>query len=306
MIPPTVPHQRIFLTALLMLVAGVAGVPQAGAEQLTLDEVQLLREEKGSKLRDEDLERIATAADLTRLDLTSCGSLTDAGVAHLLQLPNLKSLDLSSCRRLTPKVFETLRLMKSLEHLAADQVGWATDVTPLADLPQLTSLSLARNASFQGKGLQHLRTLLQLDLSCGRGQFGDVGMEQIKQLTQLKSLDLDGQDTITDDGIRHLAQLTDLRHLGMYGCHRITDEAFNDVFGKLEKLQTLDLAFCWWHEGKTLQLPSGLVELDLHESKRLTDDALITMRGKSSLIQVEPVSVSGSHRPWDRVASGPA
>ena len=108
---------------------------------------------------DADLEKLASVVELTELDLTACGSITDKGVAHLLSLSGLKSLNLSSCRRLTPGVFDTLRQMKSLESFSAEQVGWANDISPLADLPQLTSLSLARNTSFRGQGLRGLTGL---------------------------------------------------------------------------------------------------------------------------------------------------
>ena len=250
------------------------------AEELTSETVHAWLQERGQSIRDADLEKLASVVDLTELDLTACGSITDKGVAHLLSLSGLKSLNLSSCRRLTPGVFDTLRQMKSLESFSAEQVGWANDISPLADLPQLTSLSLASNTSFRGQGLRGLTGLTHLDLACGRGQFGDAGMEQIKGLTKLQSLDLDGQDTITDQGVKHLSELGDLQVLEMYGCHRITDKGFNQVLSKLTNLETLSLAFCWWHEGKELRLPVGLVELDLHESKRLVDDALVRLPKK--------------------------
>ena len=264
-------YNRLLLKhfSLFLIVGAVCVSVSAQAEELTVDTVQAWLKENGAKIRDDDLTQVASVSDLAELDLSGCGNLTDNGVAHLLGLSKLKSLDLSSCRRLTPKVFETLRRMKSLEQLSAEQVGWADDVTPLAELPLLTSLSLARNTSYQGKGLSELRGLIHLDLSCGRGQFGDEGMKQLEGLRALQSLDLDGQDTITDEGIKYLAGLTDLRSLEMYGLHRITDEGFNSVFGKLKKLQNLSIAFCWWHEGKVLQLPGGIRDLDLHESKRL-------------------------------------
>ena len=179
-------YDRLLLTplALLLVVSAVCVSACARAEDLTLGTVQSWLQENGAKLRDDDLKQVASVRELTDLDLSGCGNLTDNGITHLLTLSKLKSLDLSSCRRLTPKVFETIRQMKSLEQFSAEQVGWANDVAPLAELPLLTSLSLARNTSFRGKGLSELRGLIHLDLSCGRGQFGDEGMEQIK--TQYK------------------------------------------------------------------------------------------------------------------------
>ena len=109
--------------ALFLLVGAVCMSGFARAEELTLDTVQSWLQENGTKLRDDDLKQVASVTELTSLDLTGCGNLTDNGVVHLLALSQLKSLNLSSCRRLTPKVFETLRQMKSLEQLSANQVG---------------------------------------------------------------------------------------------------------------------------------------------------------------------------------------
>ncbi|MCH1441507.1 MAG: hypothetical protein L7W43_17715, partial [Rubripirellula sp.] len=158
--------------ALFLLVGAVCVSGFARAEELTLDTVQSWLQENRTNVRDDDLKQVAAISGLTSLDLTGCGNLTDSGVAHLLTLSQLKSLNLSSCRRLTPNVFDTLRQMKSLEQFSAEQVGWANDVAPLAELPLLASLSLARNSSFRGKGLNELRGLVHLDLSCNRGQFG--------------------------------------------------------------------------------------------------------------------------------------
>ena len=74
-----------------------------------------------------------------------------------------------------------------------------------------------------------------------------------------------------------------MKSLQLYGCHRLTDKGFNRLFQKLPNLETLDVAFCWWHEGDDLVLPAGLVHLDLHESKRLKDAALINLKGNDSL-----------------------
>lgn len=57
---------------------------------------------------------------LESLDLSSCGRLTDVGVAHLAAsqaLPNLTSLNLANCRLLTEATLDHLEQCKALKHL---------------------------------------------------------------------------------------------------------------------------------------------------------------------------------------------
>ncbi|XP_032669719.1 jmjC domain-containing histone demethylation protein 1-like [Odontomachus brunneus] len=56
---------------------------------------------------------------LESLDLSSCGRLTDLGVAQLAtqKLPNLTSLNLASCRLLTETTLDHLEQCKALKHL---------------------------------------------------------------------------------------------------------------------------------------------------------------------------------------------
>ena len=115
-------HDRcLFKLLTLWLVVGAVVLPLAKAEELALDTVGLWLQENETKIRDDDLKLVASVADLTELDLTGCGNITDSGVAHLLSLSKLKTLNLSSCRRLTPNVFETLCQMKSLQEFSAEQ-----------------------------------------------------------------------------------------------------------------------------------------------------------------------------------------
>ena len=125
-------------------------------------------------------------------------------------------------------------------------------VEHLADLPKLRSLDLSGNKEFAGEGLHVLRDLRVLNLS---------------NCVALK-----------DQHMAKIAELHSLEELRLYGCHKITDKGFNRLFAGLDQLHTLELAFCWWHQGHELRLPPNLVHLDLHESKRLVDDAIIAIR----------------------------
>ena len=93
----------------------VLGAVSACAEELTLDTVNSWLQEKGTKVRDEDLREVASVTELTQLDLSGCGSITDDGVARLLSLSKLKSLNLSSCRRLTMNFLESRRSKRWLQ-----------------------------------------------------------------------------------------------------------------------------------------------------------------------------------------------
>ena len=124
-----------------------------------------------------------------------------------------------------------------------------------------------------------LPALRSLDLSNNR----DYTCEGLSELTQLRELDLNRCDAIQDQHLQQLHALHDLETLRLYGCHKIKDPGFNKLFANLPKLTTLELAFCWWHEGHDLRWPQHLVHLDLHESKRLVDAAIESIPNKQGL-----------------------
>ncbi|MFT7537241.1 MAG: F-box/leucine-rich repeat protein 14 [Hyphomicrobiaceae bacterium] len=184
--------------------------------------------------------------------------LTDRDFAKVAAATSMTELDLSGCRGLSKDALQQLHGMQSLRKLSLASAGRLVDgVEHLGAMSALRVLDLSSNKEYTGAGLA--------------------------SLTQLRELNLNRCDAIQDRHLQALHGLRDLATLRLYGCHKIKDRGFNDLFAKLPSLHTLELAFCWWHEGHELHWPEHLVHLDLHESKRLVDAAIIAIPNKQGL-----------------------
>lgn len=184
--------------------------------------------------------------------------LTDQELADAIKASSMTELDLRGCKGLSGAALKRVAAVTSLQRLSLANTGRAlAGIEHLVDLPELCVLDLSDNKEFTGDGVGKLRGLRELNLNnCA---------------------------AIKDQHLRPLGKLANLEVLRLYGCHKITDKGFNRLFAQLDQLHTLELAFCWWHEGHKLMLPPNLVHLDLHESKRLVDDAIIAIRNKQGL-----------------------
>lgn len=184
--------------------------------------------------------------------------LTDRDFRKVAAVAEMTELDLSRCQALSPDTLQQLHTMRSLRKLSLVNSGRLVNgVRHLGGLPALRVLDLSSNKAYTGEGLA--------------------------ALTQLRELSLNKCDAIQDRHLQVLHGLHQLETLRLYGCHKIKDPGFNRLFAKLPNLATLELAFCWWHEGHDLHWPEHLVHLDLHESKRLVDAAIIAIPNKQGL-----------------------
>jgi Leucine-rich repeat (LRR) protein len=122
--------------------------------------------------------------------------ITDAGVAHLTDMPRLKYI-----------------------HLSMSQVG-DRGIQTLAKLPRLDGLSMQRNR-FTDAGLVHLAGhpslkelwIGHLDYLC---PITDAGVVQLAKIPNLEELDLQ-YTRVTPEGLRPLAALPKLRNLYLDG-----------------------------------------------------------------------------------------
>ncbi len=86
--------------------------------------------------------------------------------------------------------------------------------------------------------LAKLADLVHLDL--GKCQITDAGLDHLVGLTQLESLTIEDNQSITDAGIAKLATLTKLNSLNV-GTTKITDKSL-EIAGKLPALEKLSIA----------------------------------------------------------------
>ena len=174
----------------------------------SVQEAQKLLDEKGNQLLDNDLKVIGEASELTELDLSQCGRITDKGLIHLTGLTQLRTLSLMGCRRITADGLAQLQSLKSLESLSLERIGPALKGLPhLKELPNLRSLDVSDNNTFRGEGLEELTQLTSLNAACSRGAFNDKSLERLAGLTKLEHLNLNGCDQITDRGLPQLESL---------------------------------------------------------------------------------------------------
>ena len=203
---------------------------------------------------------------LTELDLSDCGRVTSECLKDMSQLGSLEMLNLNKAR-----------------HFKFQEV-----IDFAGNLPKLTSLKYADAFDYSLTSIEGFRHLKHLDLAHRRGKIRNYHLEFFSSLTKLTHLNLNQSrnyhdNKLSDKGIKHLETLTNLEFLGLYGGHDITDEGYTQLFKKLKKLKYLEMGFNWKHKGKELELPEGLVHLDLADSFNLLDDAIVNIKNKQTL-----------------------
>ena len=256
---------RIF--AALILFLPIITHSEAANPSLSRDNVLKMLEGNRGRINDEHVAIFCRDKSLTSLDLTIFRNsrITVDCLDHVVTLKKLKSLNLSNLKLGSIATFEKLKA-----------------------LPALEELILKNTENFNGKGPELLRSLRRLDISRERGKFGDTGFANLKGLDKLTHLNANqsrnwhGNKGMSYKGIKNLEHMTNLKSLALYGIFALKDEDYNKLFSKLTKLEYLEIGFNWPLKGTDLNLPNGLVSLDMRESWNLLDDSLVRM-DKSNL-----------------------
>ena len=210
---------------LLLLITILARNPATTAAQepnatspLSVNAAKTLLAEKGTELSDADLARVCSANNLTELDLTGCGRLTDQACLQIAQLKQLKSLRLARCYRLT---VNGLRSISSLPKLKSLDISSLRTPLPevyreLVALPSLVKLEVRDVRGFKSDGLELLDKLKHLDISNATGGIKDDDLAPVAKLTSLTHLNVNGSRqwsanrNLTDKGLKHLESLESL------------------------------------------------------------------------------------------------
>lgn len=155
-----------------------------------------------------------TTSALTSLDLCNCIQLTDAGLAHVANLPNLNTLAIDCCSRVTSE---------GLAHLAA--------------LDNLHTLNMDGCYSLSDVGLGHLGALEQLrKLTISCCQITNAGLAHLFVITTLTHLTLGSLPLITDAGFAPIANLGNLVYLRLFDLHGLDATAHIAGLPNLERL----------------------------------------------------------------------
>ena len=240
-------------------------------------------------LNDAGLVSFEGLTNLIDFGLSKGSKITDAGVAHLRNLPRLEALWLDgTC--VTDVGLAHLKGLPTLKVLGLRGTG-VTDagLVHLEHLPQLRLLALG-GSRITDAGLVHLRGLARLEeLWLETTRVTDAGLVHLRGLTKLRGLILFGTG-VTDAGLEHLQSLTQLEGL-MLGGRPVTDAGLARL-GSLTKLKSL------WLDG-TRVTDAGLVHLQaMKELKvlnldgtRVTDAGLVYLQG---LTRLEELHLKGT------------
>ena len=155
-------------------------------------------------------------ANLVELHLSKATKVTDAGVAHLRNLPRIEALWLDGTG-LTDAGLRHLKDLRTLKELYLGATGVTNaGLTNLADLTQLKRLGIG-HSRVTGAGLIHLRGMSELE-SLGAEATGvsGEGFMHLSGLTRLRVLIL-WETKVSDAGLEHLQNLKQLEILALSG-----------------------------------------------------------------------------------------
>lgn len=149
---------------------------------------------------------------LRTLDLTGCNQFNDADLVHVAHMANLDNLCLAGCSGFSKQGFEYMTsLLDKLETLDLTGCPQLDDdfLSLLPNMLELKSLVLSGCTGFTGEGLGKigkegaLGKLQTLTLDQCR-QISDSDLGRLRNLSQLKQLDIRNCPSITQNGINKL------------------------------------------------------------------------------------------------------
>jgi Leucine-rich repeat (LRR) protein len=198
-----------------------------------------------TRITDEGLLRLKSAAKIVDLNLFYVEQITDQGMTAIKNWTNLKRLNVRGTR-ISDGTLEILSRMPQLEALDIANTQISDDgYDYLITLVNLKELSLGRSRLSDNaiKALRLLPTLTYLDLG-GPGKrskraMSDETVSAIAELQDLVTLKL-GHSNISNHGVEILSRLGNVKKLSLAGCRTIGDPSVAAIKG-WKSLQYLDL-----------------------------------------------------------------
>lgn len=157
---------------------------------------------RGSRLRSTGLANVRCLTNLEKLQFSGA-HIEDQGLASIKDLTQLRRLWFYECRGITDEGLIHLAGLKNLKwlRLSCEVAG---------------SGQSSKSEFITDSGLEHLKEMSELESLDLMGQrITDVGLERVKGLTKIKELYLSGAG-ITDVGMEHLKGLSHLKYLHLY------------------------------------------------------------------------------------------
>ncbi len=175
---------------------------------------------------DEALRSVSSCPKLKSLSVSWSSRVSDAGVANLARLKTLSDLRLHWGEGLTDESLRHLSALSGLKTLRLWGAGKLTDggLEPLSKLTGLEDLTLSHSTSWTAAGLAKLETLRSLRvLTLGYAPVDDETLKTLGRLPALEEIWLRGLE-VTDAGLLELKGLTKLRFLHLDGCKKTSSE----------------------------------------------------------------------------------
>lgn len=189
----------------------------------------------GTRISYQGLDHLLGFINLRSLNLKKSPTITAASLEKLQSLTQLNFLNLSRCLYLKDPGLEFLNFshLTSLKLNRCFISGWGFKG---AELPNLTSLSLAEN-SISDSSLENFLPLSKLSsLNLSKCKFlRNCGEITLNKFTSLISLNL-SECNIPDEGLLNLRTLVNLTHLNLSGCSSITDDGLIQLLKELPLL----------------------------------------------------------------------
>jgi len=160
--------------------------------------------------------------------------------------------------------------------------------------PLISALKLGACGKLTDEAIEKIprfnHTLQTLEL-WGDDYITDNGLRYLSQLTRLTFLDLSGLTLISSKGVQHLSGLTALTHLDLSSCKQVTTEGILHL-KNLTRLEALGLSLCSNIDDSAVVSLLGmkrLAKLDLQGAK-ITDIGLSFF---SALVSLKELSLAG-------------
>jgi hypothetical protein len=259
------------------------------------DDDEVVAVTAGAVVTDELLSKLKTLPKLRELHIETTKGITEAGLAHLAKMSRLENLSLYAINTDGPGLgddaIRSLVGLESLRELSITECGTSDAGAKLLEkLPQLTSLSLRQEGRLTDEALKSIANLprlkaLALDSYVGTERLGwmrfsAAGVRQLKELKELESLRLVGQEVPAD--ALAFPKLTSLS-LG----HSAVDDDAAVKIGELRELRNLELTYCAIGDAglKSIAALPELLRLNI-SSSQITDAGIERLRTHKKLEHV--------------------